>query len=131
MVNPSYRTLENKLRIGDLSIGQWAGIVLGLLAGGVWSMYLSPFGLYLTLISAVYLGGLPAAAVFVASISDFDLWLHVRALIRWRGSAGRYQPGPGDATAGYVVLPDHDDLLRAQRTTTTTPDLDLTSLWDS
>jgi hypothetical protein len=126
-LNVAYKHLESRLRIAELTVGQWAGVFVGVMTGLIWASYLSPFGTYLTLISAVYLAGMPVVAAFLASFTEFDLWLHLRALLNYRRSVGRFVPGPGDTVTGYVVEPDEaedlDDL------DLNTNDLDLQELF--
>jgi hypothetical protein len=57
----------------------------------------------------VYVGGVPVAAGFVASQTEFDLWALVLSVVRWRRANGRFLPGCGCVT-GYVVVNDeqHD-----------------------
>lgn len=104
-MNLAYKHLEAKLRVAELSLGQWAGIALGGLLAIAWGVYVSPFGSTLTLISAVYVGGLPAGAVVLAGVSELDVWLLVRSALAFRRSPGRYRPGPG-TVAGYRVVPE-------------------------
>lgn len=128
-MNPAFKHLESKLRIGEFTIGQWAVIALGFIAALVWGLYVSPLGSALTLLTASYLFGLPAVAAFLFSVSDFDVWLLVRSAMGWWRSNGRFQPGPGDRAHGYVLTTtdvDSDDDL-----TDETPDLDLEALWAS
>lgn len=124
-MNLAYKHLESKLKIADMTLGQIAGAFLGLVAGGVWAMYVSPFGVYVTLFTAVYIAGVPVGAAFVASVSDFDLWLYVRSALGYRRGDLRFQPGPGESAVGYVVLVDDG----RDTTSSTTPDLDLETLW--
>jgi hypothetical protein len=109
-VNIAYKHLDSKLRIAELTVGQWMGLCAGVLTGIAYAFYLRPFGTTLTLLSAVYVGGLPVCAVFMANLSDFDVWLLVRSCARWRRLDGHYLPGPGPATAGYRVTVDDDPL---------------------
>jgi hypothetical protein len=126
-LNLAYKHLESKLRIADLTIAQWLGIFAGVISGLLWMGYLSPFGMYLTIITAVYVAGIPVLAAFLASFTDFDIWLHVRAIARYRRTPGRYVPGPGDSATGYVVEPDErDDLVDADLSCS---DLDLAELF--
>ena len=127
-MNVAYKHLESKLRIAELTVGQWAGVFCGVMLALGWGMYLSPLGPYPTLISAVYLAGLPACVAFLAGLSEFDLWLHVRALVRHRRSPGRYVPGPGHSARGYLVLADQR---RTGAQVADGPDLDLEALWRS
>ena len=41
-MNVAFKHLEAKLRFGELSIGQWAGILGGVLFALVFAQYLSP-----------------------------------------------------------------------------------------
>jgi hypothetical protein len=126
-MNPAFRHLESKLRFGDFTVPQLAGLALGFATAIVWALYLSPFGLAVTLISATYMGAVPATALFVASVSDFDVGLIMRAAARWRSSPGRFLPGPGGAAHGYVVTA-HPDAARADDGAE--HNIDLEALWD-
>ena len=53
-------------------------------------------------------GGLPVAAGFVASQTEFDLGAVVLSALRWRRAEGRFVPGPG-ACDGYVVASEHEE----------------------
>ena len=44
VVNVAFKHLEAKLRFGELTIGQWAAVVAGVLFGLVFAQYLSPVG---------------------------------------------------------------------------------------
>jgi hypothetical protein len=128
-VNIAYKHLDSKLRIAELTIGQWVGVIAGLVIAFVWGFYLSPLGTYPTLISAIYLGALPAGATIVASVSEFDLWLLIRSAIAWRRSDGRFTPGPGESVRGYALRED-PETRRAEDARNQTNDLDLASLWE-
>jgi hypothetical protein len=107
-MNTAYKHLDSKLRIADLTLGQWVGIIVGVGVGVVWGLYLSPLGTYLTLATAVYLGAIPAAAALLASMSEFHLWLLLRSAFPWRRLDGRFVSGPGSSARGYVVSEDAD-----------------------
>jgi hypothetical protein len=125
-MNIAYKHLETKLKIGEFTVLQWAGIFAGIMAALAWGMYLSPFGAYLTLITAVYLAGVPVAASFLASVTAFDVALHLRALVRRRRMVGRFAPGPGDSARGYVLTRDDSD---ESDHFDTTNNLELDALW--
>jgi hypothetical protein len=127
-MNLAYKHLESKLKIGEFTITQWAGFFVGVMAALIWAMYLSPFGAYITLVTSVYLGGLPAGAAFLASVSDLDLWLHLKALVRHRRMIGRYVSGPGVSVSGYVLTADRSEGLVAA-SVSSHDDLDLAELW--
>jgi hypothetical protein len=105
-VNPAPAHLEAKLRFGwDFTVGQIAAMVGGILVGFAWANWLSPIRGIGAAVTAVYVGGLPVVAGFVASQTEFDLWAAVSSALRWRRSEGRFLPGGGSLT-GYVVLAD-------------------------
>jgi hypothetical protein len=123
-MNPSYKHLDAKLRIAELTIGQWVGIIVGALVGLVFGLYVSPFGPIPSLILAIYLGGLPAGAVFVASFSEFDLWVLMRSAWQWRRRDARYIAGPGAPTDGYHIVEPVSEQQASRM-----DDLDLAVLW--
>ena len=127
-MNVAYKHLESKLRIGELTVGQWAGLLCGVGLAIGWGLYLSPFGAYLTLLSAIYLGGIPAAAAFLASLSEFDLWLLVRCALAWRRAEGRFAAGAGELASGYVVSPEPTPSLAPDAAL---GEADLEGLWES
>ncbi len=127
-MNVAYKHLENRLRIGEFTVLQWTGFFCGAMAALLWGMYLSPFGAYITIVTAVYIGGVPIAAAFLAGVTSFDLWLHIKALSRHRRAVGRYVPGPGHDAHGYVLTADDQDA-RDTAEHDSIPDLDLASLW--
>jgi hypothetical protein len=125
-VNPAPAHLEAKLRFWDFTIGQIAAALLGVLAGLVWASQLSPFGGLASAISGAYIAGLPVAAAFVASQTEFDLWALLAAIARWRRLDGRYIPGPGNSLHGYVLTDENGD---GPSQAQTLP-LDLESFWE-
>jgi hypothetical protein len=125
-VNPAPAHLEAKLRFGwDFTVGQIAAMVSGILVGFVWASWLSPIHGIGAAVTGVYMGGLPVAAGFVASQTEFDLWAMVRSAFRWRRAQGRFLPGCGPLT-GYVVLVDDD---QRQGADGDLAPLDLDGLW--
>src|SRR5919108_1046236 len=102
-MNVAFKHLEAKLRFADLSIGQWASVLGGVLFAFVFASFLSPFGGMAGVVIGVYLGAIPASAAFFASLSEFDLWGLVAAAIRWYRRGGRHLPGPGGSAGGGVV----------------------------
>lgn len=122
---PAPAHLETKLRFGDLTIGQIAAVLVGVLFAFFWAQYLSPFHGTAAAVSGAYLGGLPVAAVYVASQTEFDLWTFALAAASWRQREGRYLPGGGDRTTGYTLLGDAD----SDANTSGISQLDLAALW--
>lgn len=126
-MNLAYKHLQSKFRWRELTFGQWAAVAGGGLIAGVWGLYLSPLPPYLTLFSAVYVGGIPVMAVVVAAQVDFDIWRHVRWAIAWRRAQDVFAAGAGEAVRGYAVLQAATNEASSVRLT---PALDLEGLWD-
>jgi hypothetical protein len=127
-MNLAYKHLDSRLRIAELSIPQWIAVLAGVGVAVIWGMYVSPFGPSLTLVSAIYLGALPAGAAILASSTEFDLWLLVRSALAWRRADGRYARGAGDGAHGYALRENADELALRQRRRNAI-ELDLESLW--
>lgn len=107
-MNPAPAHLEAKLRFGwDFTVGQIAAMIVGILIGFAWANWLSPIRGIGAAVTGVYVGGLPVAAAFLASQTEFDLWAVVFSAMRWRRAGGRFVPGCGQVV-GYQVLVDED-----------------------
>jgi hypothetical protein len=124
-VNPTYKHLQDRLRIGDLTVPQIVAMFAGFMGGLVWALYLSPFSPYLTLFTAVYLACLPAGTVLLASSTEFDLWLYVKGCAREAVTDGRLTAGPGEPTDGYSITAD----LAARESAAAAAPLELRDLW--
>jgi hypothetical protein len=108
-MNVAFKHLEAKLRFGELSVGQWAGVLAGVAFAVVFAEYLSPVGGVSGVILAVYLGAIPASGAFFASLSEFDLWGLIASAIRWRRREGRHVPGGGAGARGYLLTDNDGD----------------------
>jgi hypothetical protein len=127
-MNSAYKHLDTKLKVADLTIGQWLGLALGVAIAIVWGFYLSPLGMLPTAGTAVYIGAIPAGLALMSAFYEVELWLVMRSAVRWRRSDGRFVPGPGPDTHGYVV---REDQLSAPESGVALSNLDLTALWES
>lgn len=127
-MNTAYKHLDSKLRIAELSVGQWIALLSGLTIAVVWGLYVSPFGPTLTLVSSIYAVALPGAAALFASLTEFDPWLLIRSAVAWRRLDGRFAAGPGGAARGYAV---HEDEAGqgGQNPRQRLEELDLSALW--
>jgi hypothetical protein len=105
-VNLAYKHLNAKERVGELTWGQWAVVFCGVLVMVVWGFWLSPLSPYLSIVTAVYLGGLPVALALLATYAEFDVWRFAKSAHRWSLARSRYAAGPGPDTPGYVIAPD-------------------------
>ena len=102
-MNPAPAHLESKLRFfWDLSVAQIAAAFLGIMLGFAWAKF-GPFGGMTAMLTGTYLAGLIIVPVFVTSQSDLDLPGLVIGALRWRRLEGRYVPGAGAQTPGYVL----------------------------
>lgn len=109
-MNPAPAHLEAKLRFGwDFTVGQIAAMVAGVLVGFAWANWLSPIHGIGAAVTGAYVGGLPVAAGFVASQTEFDLAAVVGSAVRWRRADGRFLPGAGGC-GGYLVVSDRDEV---------------------
>ena len=125
-MNAAPAHLEAKLRFWEFTIGQIAAVVAGVLAGLLWASHLSPVGGLAAAVSSAYIAGVPVAAAFVASQTEFDLWGLLAAIARWRRLDGRYLPGPGPNAHGYRLTGEADH----QPGGRVAGELDLDALWE-
>lgn len=128
-MNTAYKHLDSKLRIAELSVGQWIGVLAALALAIAWGIYLSPLSATLTLVSAVYIFALPAAAALFASLTEFDPWLVIRSALAWRRRAGRFLPGAGERAGGYTVHEDEGER-QSREARDELAEIDLASLWE-
>jgi hypothetical protein len=105
-MHPAYKHLTDRLRIAELTVPQILGLLGGLMCGLVFALYVSPFSPYLTLCLSIYIASIPAGTVILATSTEFDLWLYVKACVGERLSDDRYAAGPGEQFTGYVIEPD-------------------------
>jgi hypothetical protein len=127
MINTAYKHLDSRLRIAELTIGQWTGIFAGVVIALVYGYFVHPFGTMPTVVSAMYIGGLPIAGAMLAAFTEFDVWLLMRSAVGWRRLDGRYLPGPGAPSPGYRL--DEPDEKRWDQNGHRLATLDVASLW--
>ena len=125
-MNPAPAHLEAKLRFGwDFTVGQIAAMIAGILTGFAWANWVSPIRGIGAAVTGGDVGGLPVAAGFIASQTEFDLWAVLSSALHWRRVGGRFVPGAGEV-AGYLVLVE-DEQPRARDRELAVLDADL--LW--
>jgi hypothetical protein len=127
-MNSAYKHLDAKLKLAELTLGQWCGVTIGVGVAIIWGFYLSPFGMYLTAGSAVYLGAIPAGFALMSTFYEIDLWVVIRSAVGWARLDGVFAPGAGQPTPGYLV---RDVPADADRLDGRGPALDLAALWES
>jgi hypothetical protein len=128
MVNPTYRHLEDALRVGRFSLAQWAQLLAGLLVALGFGVYLSPLPPGPTVSVSVLVGGLPLACSYAAMGLEFSVLQFALSLGGWGCRPRRYLPGPGAASAGYLV---HAEATQPAPRSTTTASGELAALWDA
>jgi hypothetical protein len=129
-MNKAYKHLDAKLRIASLSLMQWCGVVIGVGLAIVWGAYLHPLSGMLNTVIAVYLGGIPAVAAWMCAMSEIDLPMRVRALIRWRRGEDLYVPGASEALVAYTLY-EPVALPAAEATAIAPASPSLEALWES
>jgi hypothetical protein len=125
-MNIAYKHLDARLRIAELTVGQWLSVLIGVGIAILWGLYLSPLPGPLSLATAVYLGAVPAGLAVMSGFYELNLVLVARSAVRWRRSDGRYVAGPGESARGYAIRGQ-----TAADTERVKSDLDLGALWDS
>ena len=117
--------------VGQFSLSQWAQLLAGVLLGLLFGVYLSPLPPMPTIFIACLLPGLPLAASYGAMGLEFSLAQLARAGWRFWRAPRRWLPGPGEATTGYLVLPDTDPHEHPAAGPPPAPARDLEALWDA
>ena len=103
-LNPTYKHLEQSLRIGAFTLSQWAQILLATVLALIFGVYLSPLPLTVTIFISIVLAGSPLALSYGAMSQEWSVAEALRAQWRWLRHPRRYLPGPSGAGRGYVVL---------------------------
>lgn len=115
MVNPTYKHLEDRFRIGPCSLGQWAQLFASVIAGLTFGLYLSPFSIQITISISILLAGVPFAVSYAAMDTEFSVSELARIAAGFYRTPRHYPPGAGESDRpGYRVDPDpvtdHDPL---------------------
>jgi hypothetical protein len=103
VAHPTYKHLEDRLRLGAFTLGQWAQIASAVTLAAVFGIYVSPLPATATIFVSIVGAGLPVAVAYGALGLDFSVGqLAVSAWRYWRAPR-HYLPGPGRSAVGYVV----------------------------
>jgi hypothetical protein len=103
-VNPTYKQLDDHIRIGGLSLVQWAQLIATALFALAFAIYLSPFPTGPTISVALLIAGVPTAASYAFQGAEFSASRFVKAIYRYMRSTRRFLPGAGNMAQGYRVL---------------------------
>lgn len=106
MVNPTYKHLESKLRLGLFSLGQWTQVLAALVSAILFGVYVSPLPAAPTIFLSVLVAGLPLALSYGAMGLEFSVVQFAKAAWRFWRTPRRYLPGPGETFMGYLVEAD-------------------------
>ena len=129
MVNPTYKHLDAKMRLGGLRLSQWLQLVVAVGFAVVFGIYLSPLPPGPTITLSIFVAGLPVAVSFAAQGLEFSVSGFLRALWRFGRSPRRYLPGGGQTAAGYVVVAEEREPVFAP-SIDATPTSRIAELWD-
>jgi hypothetical protein len=128
VVNPTYKHLEQSLRVGRFSLGQWAQLLAAALAALGFGVYVSPLPPLPTVSVSVMVGGLPLALSYAAMGLEFSVLQFTVSVVGWARRPRRYLAGPGRASAGYTVQPEPAP---PTERAVTVPSRELAALWDA
>jgi hypothetical protein len=103
MINPTYKHLDAKMRLGGLRLVQWLQLVAAIGFAIVFGFYVSPLPPGPTIAVSIFVAGLPVSVSFAALGLEFSVSGFLAAAWRWLRSPRRYLPGPGASAIGYVV----------------------------
>ena len=106
MRHPTYKHLEDRLRLGAFSLGQWAQITTAAITAALFGGYVSPLPTQATIFVSIVAAGVPVAISYGAMGLEFSVTHFIRAAWRYGRSPHRYLPGAGEPTNGYTVLRD-------------------------
>jgi hypothetical protein len=127
----TYKHLDDPLRPGGLTLGQWATFVGCAVAAVVFGLYVSPLPAGPTISLSLFVAGLPAALSYAAGGFDLSIADSTRAVWRWARGEKHYVPGPGVIAGGYVVVAPLDVARTRRRDDETGPRGRLEGTWDS
>jgi hypothetical protein len=129
VLNPTYKHLEDAVRVGRFTLGQWAQLLVATLIAIGFGMYLSPLPPTPTISVSVLVGGLPLTLSYAAMGLEFSVLQFARAVVAWARRPRRYVPGAGLARSGYVVHPEAEP--PAHLATSRAHGQRLATLWDA
>lgn len=103
MRNETYKHLEDPTRIGPLTLGQWAGLIVTLLSVIVFARFVSPLPAKPTFAISILVGFLPLTISYALDGSDIRMLPTLTGIWRWARGAKHFLPGGGEPVVGYTV----------------------------
>jgi hypothetical protein len=130
VLHPTYKHLEDRIRLAGLSLGQWSQLFCCALAAFGLSKLLPLPGSWSVSV-AITMCGLPAAGAVAFMQADFDVRRWVLDALRFRRAPRRYLPGLGEEPqrAGYRLIGDERPAFR-EGVSFAAARLDVEGLWD-
>jgi len=111
----TYKHLQDPLRPGGLTLGQWATVALAALAAIVFALYISPLPPGPTISVSILLAGAPGALSYAAGGFDLSIADSTRAIWLWAQGTKHYLPGAGVLPVGYIVTCVEEEQRRTPR----------------
>jgi hypothetical protein len=103
MRNETYKHLEDPLRIGRFTVGQWVGLIATLLAAILFARFLSPLPTKPTIAVSILVAFLPWTVAYALDGTDMRVRDTVMAMVRWAHGDKHFLPGGGELVEGYTV----------------------------
>lgn len=103
MRNETYKHLEDPVRIGPFTIGQWVMLVGTTFLAVMFGMYVSPLPPKPTVTLSMFIGLLPPAVAYAADGADMRVRETVVSMVRWARGDKHFLPGGGVPVEGYVI----------------------------
>jgi hypothetical protein len=106
VLNPTYKHLGAKLRLGAFTMAQWTQIAVAGAIAAVFAVYVSPLPTTVTIFVSILGAGLPVATSYGAMGLEFSVGQFVVSAWRYSRAPRHYLPGPGRTALGYAVESD-------------------------
>jgi hypothetical protein len=130
MLHPTYKHLEDRIRLAGLSLAQWVQLFACALAAYGLAQLLPLPGSW-SLSVAISVCGLPAACAIAFQQAEFDVRRWLLDALRFPARRGAFRPGLGELSdvAGYRLAPDetYSGLGSGDREA----GIDVEALWDA
>jgi len=131
-MNPAYKHLQDKLKLGEFTIVQWVGLILSVLTMILFGSVVCPnIGIHgkVSLVLSIYVGFICGGPIIASGYFEVNLLKLLSAILAWKRTPSRYRPGPGENFTGYVIEVDPQTQREERRSAM--PPLDLARLWGS
>jgi hypothetical protein len=129
--NETYKHLEDPVRLGPFTIGQWAGLFASFLAAACFGLFVSPLPTLPTISVSILTCVTPFAVCYAVDGQDLSLRDTALSIVSWVRADKHYLPGPGRPVAGYMVAhPIEDGVATAPARDVAQARRQLEGVWD-